>query len=87
LQLDGTTRSEHYAKSWSTELTKLESYTLLNASVVLTPKDADWKVTSWVKNLADEEYYTYMNGLTWTGSIIKAPSMLTTYGVKLSYSF
>ena len=86
-QLDGTTRSDHFAKPESIDLFELKGYTLLNASVVFEPMSSDWKVTAWVKNLTDESYYTYINDLSFAGAMIKTPGMPRTYGVKFSYSF
>jgi iron complex outermembrane receptor protein len=86
-QFDGLTRSDHYAKPESIDLFELEGYTLLNASIMLTPMDGEWTVTAWVKNLADEDYYTYINDLSFAGAMIKTPGTPRTYGVKFSYSF
>ena len=87
LQFDGVTRSDYYAKPESLDLYKIEGYTLLNTSVVLSPTDENWQLTVWVKNLADEEYYTYINDLSFAGAMIKTPGTPRTYGVKLSYNF
>jgi len=87
VQLDGTSRSDYYAKPESIELYELEGYTLLNASVVFTPMSEDWKITAWVKNLTDEQYYTYINDLSFAGAMIKTPGMPRTFGVKFSYNF
>jgi outer membrane receptor protein involved in Fe transport len=86
-QLDGTTRSDHFAKPESIDLFELKGYTLLNTSVVFEPMSSDWRVTAWVKNLTDESYYTYVNDLSFAGAMIKTPGMPRTYGVKFSYSF
>jgi len=87
LQFDGVTRSDYYAKPESLDLYKIEGYTLLNTSVVLSPTDENWQLTVWVKNLADEEYYTYINDLSFAGAMIKTPGTPRTYGVKFSYNF
>ena len=86
-QVDGTTRSKYYARAHSTPLTELEGYSLFNASVVIASNTDDWQVTLWAKNLTDETYYTYMNDLSWAGSIIKTPGTPRTYGIKFAYSF
>ena len=86
-QFDGLTRSDYFAKPESLDLYEIEGYTLLNASIVLTSMDSEWTVSAWVKNLADEEYYTYINDLSFAGSMIKTPGMPRTYGVKFSYNF
>lgn len=86
-QLDGMTRSDYYGKPESIDLFKIEGYSLLNASVVLMPMDENWRLSLWVKNLTDEQYYTYVNDLSFAGAIIKTPGLPRTYGVKVSYTF
>lgn len=65
---------------------KQDAYGVASAQISWAPESGTWAVTAAVKNLADEEYFTYLNtgGSDWGYGVWGAPR--TAY-VKVDYSF
>ena len=83
-QFDFTTRSSHWAESTNVNVSKLDGYTLLNASAGVVSEQGRWSIGIWCKNLADKEYLQYVNDLQGLGSILRTPGIPRTYGISLS---
>lgn len=65
-----------------------DDYSLLNARLSYTARDAKWRASLWTRNLTDEEYNTsFYNGLVDVGVVAGFVGPPRTYGAELSYSF
>ncbi|MBU2887779.1 TonB-dependent receptor [Gilvimarinus agarilyticus] len=84
LQADYSWLGDHELQLENDPWSKQEAYGILNAQV--SWRSGAWAVTGAVKNLLDEEYFTYQNtgGDDWGYAVWGAPQ--TAY-VKLDYSF
>lgn len=62
-----------------------DSYMVTNASLALTPQSDKWEVRAWVKNLAEEEYFTeqFLGGPG--GLASGTPGAPRTFGLELTY--
>lgn len=67
------------------EETERDAYYLVNASIGLESADS-WKVSAWVRNLADEEYEAWASYTNDTG-LRMIPGMPRTYGVTFDLFF
>ncbi len=69
------------------DITVIPSYELLDALVSWTSVNDDWKVTGWVKNLADEEYRTHIYSQRNSQIAFATFGAPRTSGVTVEYSF
>lgn len=64
----------------------VDSYWLVNASLSLTPRNGNWSLGLWAKNLLDKEYDLTRNFFLETASIAAAGEPLSA-GVRVSYNY
>ena len=64
---------------------KEEAYGLIDGRVTYAPQDADWSVSLWGKNLADELYRT--NIIAFLGDEVSTLGAPRTYGISFGYQF
>ena len=86
-QVDFTHRADHYAESQNSAINQLDGYTLFNLRFGLTSVDESWSAAIWMKNVADKEYYQYLNDLQGLGSVLTTPGASQTYGLDVSFRF
>jgi len=85
-QIDGVYNDEQFLEVTNAEVSREDSYTVMNANVSLTTMDEALRVTAWVKNFTDEEYRIYNLDLGVLGATsFYAPPRW--YGVTVNYSF
>ena len=82
-------QDEFYTRIFNTKDDLLESWDVINASVVLTSAQEDWYVELWGRNLNDDDH--------WTGQQLQDPAVglfrtiqllePRTYGITAGYSF
>jgi iron complex outermembrane receptor protein len=60
-------------------------YGLFDARITLAPENAQWSVSTWVKNVTDEEYRT--NIIPFFGEEVGQYGAPRTYGVDFRWSF
>ncbi len=63
-----------------------DSYTLANARIGVAQQENQWNVALWVKNLADEEYFTFLRN----GPFGQQTGLFgepRTYGIDVTYNF
>ena len=85
-QFDFTTRTRHWAEATNDPVSRIEGYTLLNASIGIGSQNNDWRVSLWVKNLTDEEYTQYINDLSGLSAILNTPGYPRTFGLNVAFS-
>lgn len=71
--------------SWLGARYDVEAYWLANASVTVGPKDANWSVTFWARNLFDQDYDLTRN--FFTNASIAQPGRPRTIGARLSLQY
>ena len=64
----------------------VDAYWLVNANLSLTPRDGDWQVALWGRNIFNEHYDLTRNFFL-TGISIAAPGEPATYGVRVSVHY
>jgi iron complex outermembrane receptor protein len=85
-QIDGVYNDEQFLEVTNAEVSREDSYAVMNANVSLTTMDEALRVTAWVKNFTDEEYRIYNLDLGVLGATsFYAPPRW--YGVTVNYSF
>ncbi|WP_291076883.1 TonB-dependent receptor [Hyphomonas sp.] len=62
-----------------------DAYGLLDGRITFAPQDADWSVSLWGKNIADEFYRT--NIVAFLGDEVSTLGAPRTYGISLGYKF
>ena len=71
---------------WATDnIAKEPSYGLLDARIQLAPKDVDWSVALWGKNLSDELYR--VNIIPFFGEEVSQFGAPRTYGLDIAWKF
>ncbi len=71
---------------WATDnIAKEPSYGLLDARIQLAPKDVDWSVSLWGKNLSDELYR--VNIISFFGEEVSQFGPPRTYGLDIAWKF
>jgi len=79
---------EYYATADLDPLTIQESYTLLDASIMLVSPDADWNVNLVAKNITNAEYFYYANDVPlFVGSQFAYFHAPRTLNLEFSYTF
>lgn len=86
LTADVSHRGEQATSFTFVEETKSDAYTTLNLDATLSPDDASWALSAFVRNVTDERYLlnTNVNNRGLNYAISSAPQ---TYGVRLRKSF
>ena len=59
------------------------AFSLINASVGFTPRDSNWQIAIWGKNLADKDYVNFVVASTFPTASLGGPR---TIGIRLVYS-
>ena len=71
---------------WATDnIAKEPAYGLIDARIQLAPKDADWAVSLWGKNLSDELYR--VNIISFFGEEVSQFGPPRTYGLDIAWKF
>lgn len=83
---DYSYKSTFYFDADSSPLRTEDPVELFNANVTWTSAQANWQVSAWGQNLADEEYraHSVISGFAGTADLYAAPR---TYGVTVDYTF
>lgn len=76
-----------YFDVFNTDRIASDGYWVLNARLDLVSQDDKWQLGGWVKNLADEEYYTSTLDLQSFGYDYAHVGAPRTYGAELRYNF
>jgi iron complex outermembrane receptor protein len=81
-----TYTDEFFNDVFNSQASKHESVGLLNASVNLTARDGNWRVSAYGRNLTDEQYQVSGLGIAniWSYSVHGAPAL---YGVEAAVRF
>jgi len=85
-QLDYSWQDDHYLQVENDPFSRHPSYGIANAKVTWHSVDRKWTVSGFVKNLTDEEYFTYQNTLgdDWGYGVWGKPR---TWGVQVRWSY
>ncbi|WNC66862.1 TonB-dependent receptor [Thalassotalea nanhaiensis] len=79
---------EYYAAADLDESSKVDAFTLVDASIKLVSPDGDWDVAFIGRNLSDEEYFYYHNDTPLlSGSHQAGTAAPATYTVQFSYHY
>jgi len=85
-QLDYSWQDDHYLQVENDPFSRHPDYGIGNAKVTWHSANRHWTVSGFVKNLADEEYFTYQNTLgdDWGYAVWGKPR---TWGLQVSWSY
>lgn len=79
---------EYFGQPSADPVTIQESVTLVNAAINVKPVDGNWEVSLIGKNLSDENYFWYTNGVPlFTGSYFASYSAPSSLALEFSYTF
>ena len=87
LRANSTFVDDLYFDVFNTERMASDSYWLHNARLDLVSQDERWQAGIWVKNLADEDYYTSAVDLQSFGFDYGHVGAPRTYGIELRHNF
>lgn len=85
-QLDYSWQDEHFLQVENDAFSRHPDYGIANAKITWHSADRNWSVSGFVKNLTDEEYFTYQNTLgdDWGYGVWGKPR---TWGVRVGWEF
>lgn len=76
-------KGDHFLDFSNSPLSEQKGYWLHDVSIGFGPKDGSYKVTAWVKNLWDEEYFRGWADLTGFGYNLLTTGTSRTYGLSI----
>ena len=76
-----------YFDQFNRDNLKQEPYTVVNALVRFETADGLWSAEAYVRNLAEEEYYTNATSLLVGNDVIAFPGEPAMFGIKVAFNY
>ncbi len=88
-RIEGSYRDGVFATPLNIQRLSIPSYSTLNASITLEPRDQSWTLALWGKNLTDRAYLTGVadDDLLGTGRTFGGYGAPRTYGIRIQYKY